>query len=113
MSKPNLLAIWAKHERGEGATNGELGHLIERFESLQDRLEQAERDLVVVRESQKKIAKQFAAMGTEKGKAEWRARETEAAVARVREVAAHLKDIRLECILLNDLTRALDGDTRD
>ena len=39
----------------------------------------------MVRESQKKIAKQFAAMGTEKGKAEWRAREAEAAVARVRE----------------------------
>ena len=82
-------------------------------EALIARLEQAERDLVVVRESQKKIAKQFAAMGTEKGKAEWRAREAEAAVARVREVAAHLKDIRLECILLNDLTRALDGDTLD
>lgn len=44
MSKPNLLAIWAKHEHGEGATNEELGHLIERFESLQDRFEQAERE---------------------------------------------------------------------
>ena len=82
-------------------------------EALITRLEQAERDLVVVRESQKKIAKQFAAMGTEKGKAEWRAREAEAAVARVREVAAHLKDIRLECILLNDLTRALDGEPNE
>lgn len=50
MSKPNLLAIWAKHERGEGATNGELGHLIERFESLQDRLEQAEQAVQRVRE---------------------------------------------------------------
>lgn len=50
MSKPNLLAIWAKQERGEGATNEELGHLIERFESLHDHAEQAEQAAARVRE---------------------------------------------------------------
>ncbi|MGP9487878.1 hypothetical protein ACT3R5_04825 [Glutamicibacter sp. AOP5-A2-7] len=50
MSKPNLLAIWAKRERGEGATNEELGHLIDRFESLHDHAEKAEATIQCVRE---------------------------------------------------------------
>lgn len=46
MNKPNLLAIWAKHERGESATNEELGHLISKYDILLDDLERAnaERD---------------------------------------------------------------------
>lgn len=85
-------------------------------EELIARLEQAERDLVVVRESQKKIAKQFAAMGTEKGKAEWRAREAEAAVARVRELAlesqAEVAQMNMPNIrtLSGEILRALDGE---
>lgn len=99
-------------------------------EALIARLEQAERDLVVVRESQKKIAKQFAAMGTEKGKAEWRAREAEAAVARVREVLEHhtfvaddkygdlpasqyYGDSEVEAVAAKSIIRALDGEPNE
>ncbi|MGO2030615.1 MAG: ead/Ea22-like family protein [Glutamicibacter ardleyensis] len=87
--------------------------------ALITRLEQAERDLVVVRESQKKIAKQFAAMGTEKGKAEWRAREAEAAVARVRELAlesqAEVAQMNMPNIrtLSGEILRALDGEPNE
>ncbi|PCC31409.1 hypothetical protein [Glutamicibacter sp. BW77] len=81
-------------------------------EALIARLEQAERDLVVVRESQKKIAKQFAAMGTEKGKAEWRAREAEQSVARVREVATGDPTEYGWSEAMLAVLRALDGDNR-
>lgn len=73
MSNPNLLAIWAKHERGEGSTNEELGHLIEQFESLQDGLELAEQ----ITDACRKICEQHAELR----------KQAEAAVARVREVA--------------------------
>lgn len=123
MSKPNLLAIWAKHERGEGATNGELGHLIERFEFLQDRLEQAEQELVAVKSTQVQhiVKASFETARTAvialdeavKLVASWlvddpdkRARDAEQAVARVRELregdlCGHCKDT---------LDGALEGD---
>ena len=53
--------------------------------ALLTRLEQAERDLVVVRGSQKKLAKQLVATRSDQGKSEWRADNAGQAVARVRE----------------------------
>lgn len=103
MSKPNLLAIWAKHERGEGATNEELGHLIERFESMQDGLEQAEREAkaakgVITQHITERSLETHRNVGIAVDEAvkavvqlliedpSRRAREAEAAVARVRDL---------------------------
>ena len=70
--------------------NEELQWMLEEAQDenydLKKRLEQAERNLAIVRESQKNLAKQLVSTRSEQGKAEWRAREAEQAVARVREV---------------------------
>lgn len=41
MSKPNLLAIQAKYERGHAATNEELGHLLSRLEQAEQAMQRA------------------------------------------------------------------------
>ena len=100
MSKPNLLAIWAKHEHGEGATNEELGHLIERFESLQDGLELAEQ----ITDACRKICEQHAELR----------KQAEAAVARVRALCMSTDGEPLESDFdgntVGDIRRALDGE---
>ena len=127
MSKPNLLAIWAKHERGEGATNEELGHLIERFESLQDRLEQAEQEAEAAKgvitqhiaESSLETHRNVGIAVDEAVRAvvqlliedpSRRAREAEAAVARVREVATDEPTEYGWSEAMLAVLRALDGE---
>lgn len=117
MSNPNLLSIWAKHERGEGSTNEELGHLIEQFESLQDGLELAEQITAACR----KVSEQHAELR----------KQAEAAAARVREVHCRMPvkvnfyaqptDFCKYCYVENldeaeypcPTIRALDGDSNE
>lgn len=79
---------------------------------LIDRLEQAERDLVAVRGSQKKLAKQLVATRSDQGKAEWRANNAEQVVERVRTLTNELSWSPNHVAIVQRYRDVLDGEER-